>query len=150
MKNPSQAAQNKTSCKKTARLQNGAAENECIETARQLQLVLEEEAEKIKRFAGSELIEVISRKEFLIGELSQRLSGLESAPGARPAVSGPLKAVLEKIDALNRSNRHFIQNALSHWRDMLSLLCPAGYGPGAERTKGGARPPKGLAFSREI
>ncbi len=151
MKKLSQAAQRKISVQdKISRLPEGAAETECIETARQLQTVLEEEAEKLKNFAGSELIEVISRKEFLVGELSQRLGSLDKEPGTRPSISAHLKAVLERIDRLNRSNRHFIENSLSHWRDMLSILCPAGYGPKAERTTSPARTPKGLAFSREI
>ncbi len=150
MKNLSQAAQNKISAQDQQRRQDGAAETECIDTAVQLQFVLEEEAEKLKRFAGAELIEVISRKEFLVEELSQRLGRLKPEPNARPTVSANLKAVLERIDSLNRSNRHFIQNSLSHWRDMISILCPAGYGPKAERTTASAEARKGMAFSREI
>ena len=151
MNGPSQATQNETGgLARGSQPQNGDAGTECIEIARELLLVLEEEAEKLKLFAGAELLEVISRKEFLVEELSQKLGPLKSTAGSQHAVPAPLKTLLEKIDALNRSNKHFIQNSLSHWQDLLSLLCPVGYGPSAEGKTGGANPPKGLAFSREI
>ncbi len=147
----SQAAQNDTAgSDRVPQPENGGAGTECLQTARELQLVLEEEAEKLKRFAGAELLEVISRKEFLVEELSQKLGALKKTADTQPAIPASLKAVLEKIDALNRSNKNFIQNSLAHWQDLLSLLCPAGYGPTAEGKTGIARPPKGLAFSREI
>jgi len=126
------------------------AEAECIEAAWEIQVVLEEEAEALKRFAGADLLKLISWKEFLVGEFSQKLDRLRTTPGAPLAVSASLKAILGKIDALNRSNKYFIQSSLSHWQDLLSLLGPSGYGPAAEEVKSGSRPPKGLAFSREI
>ena len=129
---------------------SGDPELECIGAARELQMVLEEESELLRRFAGAELVRLLSRKEFSIEDLFNKLEGLKASRGGKNAVTGPLREILEKIEAMNRSNRIFIQSSLSHWQDLLSLLCPTGYGPTAEMGKSGTPAPKGLSFSREI
>lgn len=124
-----------------------AIEVECIAAATELQTVLEEEAQLLKRFAGAELVRLLSRKEFSVRELSGRLADLKRAKGDGCKAGAPLRKMLAKIDRLNRANDIFIQGSLAHWRELLSLLRPAAYGPGAE--KGLKPPPKGLSFRRE-
>ncbi len=125
------------------------AELQCLDCARRLHQTLEQEARVLKKFAGSELLPVITAKEFQVDELGRELERLKDGREKVP-LSGPLRDVLASIEGLNRSNELFVQSALAYWRDFLSLLCPACYGPGAEAHKGGMPAPKGLSFSREI
>lgn len=124
------------------------AESECLATARELHLVLREESGILKRFAGSELLQVIAKKEFLICDLGNKLGSLTQT--GRVPVASPLGDILGEIDRMNNANRFFIEKSLEHWQDLLSLFCPSGYGPTGETQRSGPPSAKGYAFSREI
>lgn len=127
-------------------------ESDCLATAQQLHQVLKSEADILKRFAKADLLQLISRKESLINELGQQLECLKNADGQTLSLSEPLKDLLGKIDALNRSNSVFIQRSLAHWQDFLSVLIPSGYRPPGPGSGSGAHSavPRGFAFSREV
>jgi flagellar biosynthesis/type III secretory pathway chaperone len=129
---------------------NTQVESECISTAQELHLVLKEEADILRRFAKADLLRLISKKEFLINELGQKLQCLKDADGHVIPISGSLKDLLEKIDQLNRSNRFFIQRSLAYWQDFLSIFIPAGYGPSGGSPGPGSPLPRGFSFSREV
>ncbi len=128
---------------------NGETEKPCLDCARRLHQTLEQEALVLKKFSGSELLPLIATKEFQVGELGRELARLKDGR-EKISLSGPLRDVLTSIERLNRSNRLFVQSSLAYWQELLSILCPAGYGPGAEAQKSGSQTPKGLSFSREI
>ena len=126
------------------------AETECLATARELNQVLEQEADILKRFAKDELLKLIPGKEFLINELGQKLQGLKNTGGEVLSISQPLKDLLEKISRLNGSNRVFIQRSLAHWQDFLSVLIPSRYRPPGGNPGSYPAIPRGLSFSREV
>jgi len=120
-------------------------DSECIHTARELQVLLEQEKDVLKRFAGNELLSLIPQKEFLVSELRSKLVCLKS----REDVSATLKELLSQINEMNTANGLFIKKSLSHWQDLLAIFIPPSYGPGG--SGGGAAPrTRGLTFSREI
>ncbi len=124
------------------------AESDCLATALELQLLLKEEADILKRFAGSELLWLIPKKEMLVSELGQKLN-MDKAGGGSTMSSNQLKVLLGEIDELNRTNGLFILRTLSYWQDLLSIFSPQTYGP----SRDGSRPApalRGHAFSREI
>jgi flagellar biosynthesis/type III secretory pathway chaperone len=125
---------------------NTEAESECLLAAQELHRVLQEEADILRRFAKADLLHVISKKEFLLNELGQKLQSLKDADEQAMSISGPLKDILKKIDQVNRSNRLFIQRSLGYWQDLLSIFIPSGYG----RSRSGSAVPRGFAFSREV
>lgn len=125
-----------------------AADSDCLATALELQLLLKEEADILKRFAGSELLWLIPKKEMLVSELGQKLNA-DKAGGGSTLSSDELKVLLGEIDELNRTNGLFILRTLSYWQDLLSIFSPQTYGP----SRDGSRPApalRGHAFSREI
>ena len=126
------------------------AESDCLDTARELHGVLQEEADILRRFAKNDLLELIPRKEFLINELWQKLEWFKSVNGQIVSVSGPLRDQLLGIDRLNRSNRVFIERSLAHWQDFLSIFIPSGYRPNGGNPGGRQNVPRGFAFSREV
>ena len=128
----------------------GEAESDCLLTAQELHRVVTQESEMLKRFAKAELLRLISRKEFLVNELGQKLQCLKTADGRIPSLLEPLKDLLVKIDRINRSNHIFIQRSLAHWQAFLSVLIPSGYGPPGEHSRYRARVPRGFTFSREV
>lgn len=123
-------------------------EAECLVAATELQSILEEEALILKRFGGAELLPLVSRKQFTICELARKLDSLRPSQSGLLDLSEPLKQKLRIINAMNHSNRYFIQDSLSLCRDMLSILRPPSYGP----TNGTKAPhaPKGRSFNREV
>ncbi len=133
-------------------LGNGSAstESDCVAAALELQLILKEEADILKRFASNELLRLLPRKEFSIGELQRQLNVLKGADGTHAKLSDPLKNLLREIDAMNRSNRLFIERSLSHWQDLISVFSPPSYGPNLDGTKSAQPPARGLTFCREI
>jgi hypothetical protein len=126
------------------------AETECISAARELLLALKEEADILRRFAKADLLRLISKKEFLINELGQKLQCLKNEDGQIIAISEPLKDLLKQIEQLNRSNQFFIQRSLAYWQDLLSIFIPTGYRPPGGSTNTGSAAPKGFSFSREV
>ncbi|MEN6441093.1 MAG: hypothetical protein ABFD97_21200 [Syntrophobacter sp.] len=123
-------------------------ETECLTAALELQSILEEESLILKRFGGTELLPLISRKQFSICELARKLDSLRPSQNNDFAISEPLKQTLRKIQAMNHSNRYFIQDSLSLCQDLLSILRPQGYGP-ADGAKA-PHAPKGRSFNREV
>ncbi|MEM5788739.1 MAG: hypothetical protein AAGU11_15625 [Syntrophobacteraceae bacterium] len=124
-------------------------ELECIRDAGKLETILLEEARALQSFDGAGLLKLMPTKALCASELSRSLDLLLESRGTELNISRPLRDLLERIRTLNDSNRYFIENSLSHWRDILSLFHPAAYGPTA--TGSNCTPsPKGLAFSREV
>ena len=127
---------------------------ECIGTARELLEVLKEEAGALKRFAGNELVPLLSKKEFLINELGEKLGALHVSRDAEGPGAGPYSPVLRRlikgIKELNESNRHFISSTLGYWQDFIAALLPRNYGPSPDQAKSFPAGIKGLSFSREV
>ncbi|MCE5334546.1 MAG: flagellar protein FlgN [Desulfobacteraceae bacterium] len=119
-------------------------ELECIDTARELQTILEREKDVLRRFDGNELLMLIPHKEFLLSELNSKLHFLDGAH-----VSVALKDLLAGIEELNSNNGLFIRRSLSYWQDLLSIFAPPSYGPGGTGASMAPRS-RGLTFSREI
>ena len=129
---------------------NSPFQSECLPTALDLLEILRNEAEILTRFAGSELLQLVPKKEYLVSELEWKLqSAKEEGEGSLPA-SDSFKALLGEIGKLNTSNGVFIEKSLSFWRDFLSIFSPPSYGPAGKKTRRGVRPPKGVTFAREI
>lgn len=129
----------------TLRNDSASTESDCIAAALELQLILKEEADILRRFAANELLRLLPRKEFSIGELQGQLNVLKDAN-----LSDPLRNLLSEIDVMNRSNRLFIKRSLSHWRNLISIFSPPSYGPSFDGSKVVQPPARGLTFSREI
>jgi flagellar biosynthesis/type III secretory pathway chaperone len=125
-------------------------QSECLATALELLEVLREEAGILKRFKGAELLRLVPRKEYLVRELEWKLQSAKEAGEAFPPASDSYKALLREIDELNTTNGVFIEKTLSYWQDLLAIFLPQGYGPAGKKTASQARPPRGLAFAREI
>ncbi|MHC1725555.1 MAG: hypothetical protein AB9866_06020 [Syntrophobacteraceae bacterium] len=125
------------------------AESECLTTARELRILLQDEAGILKRFAGSELLWLIPKKELLINELGQKLNTRFSGQRS-PSNADHLRSLLGEIDEMNRSNGLFILRTLSYWQDLLSIFSPRTYGPAGEGSRSPAPAIRGRAFSREI
>jgi len=126
------------------------AESECLATARELNQILEQEADILKRFAKTDLLKLIPGKEFLVNELGQKLRCLKDEGGEVFSISQPLKDLLKKIDLLNGSNRVFIQRSLAHWQDFLSVLIPSRYRPPGRNPGDYPVVPRGFSFNREV
>ena len=126
------------------------------ELAIQLEQLLGQEAEILKRFENQELLKILHRKESLIRELAAKLNDLEKAKnGNTDIVRGPqylsMKTCLREIEKLNRSNQAFIEGTLSHYQQFIDCLCPSNYHPrhvNEPRQELGAF--KGLTFRKEI
>ncbi len=123
-------------------------EYECFAAARELQSILEEESVILKRFGRAELLPLVSRKQFAVCELARRLDTLRPSHNGKFNLSDPLKQTLKKIHTMNLSNSHFIRYSLSLCQDMLSILCPAGYGPADGQNT--MKAPKGRSFNMEV
>ena len=126
------------------------------QTAEQMRCLLQKEADTLRRFETRELLEITHRKESLVRELAQKMNNLKDAEGdlkdsQQSPQYGSLKACLEEMDRLNRSNRVFIQGALAHYQDFVECLCPTSYAPhrpGEQRKDLAAF--KGLSLRKEI
>ncbi len=128
----------------------GSSESECLTTALELRELLEEEADVLKRFAGAELLWLVSRKESLINEMGWKINALKRQYGESLRISDTLKEVLGDIDRLNRSNGIFIERSLAHWEDFLTIFSPPSYKPGGDTTRLPIPAQRGRAFCREI
>ncbi len=136
------------------------AMNACLASAGDLVGVLKEESEVIKAFDAERLLPLLSRKEFLAGDLSRRMEALrgyrerrEKEKGAgSPLLVGEcearLRELLREIDRLNAFNRVFIEHSLDHWRKMTAGMELPIYGPSSNRAGGGVRG-KGFHFRGE-
>ena len=129
---------------------NSPFQSECLATALDLLDVLRNEADILKRFAGTELVQLVPKKEYLVNELEWKLqSAKEAGEGFLPA-SDSFKALLCEISELNASNGFFIEKSLSYWQDLLSVFLPKGYGPDGKAAKRPALSRRGMVFRREV
>ena len=126
------------------------------ELAEQLEQLLRQEAETLRRFENQELLKILHRKESLILELAEKLNDFEKVKnGHRDMSRGPqylsLKNCLREIEKLNRSNRVFIEGALSHYEHFIDCLCPSCYHPRhVNEPRQELAAFKGLTFRKEI
>jgi flagellar biosynthesis/type III secretory pathway chaperone len=126
------------------------------ELAEQLEQLLRQEAETLKRFENQELLRIVHRKQSLILELAEKLRDLEKAKNGHTDLSrGPqylsLKRCLREIEKLNSSNRVFIEGALSHYQHFIDCLCPSCYHPRhVNEPRQELAVFKGLTFRKEI
>jgi hypothetical protein len=126
------------------------------ELALQLEQLLGQEAETLRRFEKQELLKILHRKESLIRELAAKLKDLEKAKNGHKDMSQApqylsLKTCLRNIEKLNRSNQAFIQGTLSHYHHFIDCLCPSSYHPrSVSEPRQGLAAFKGLTFRKEI
>jgi flagellar biosynthesis/type III secretory pathway chaperone len=123
---------------------------ECLDSAIELLEILRAEAEILKRFAGSELLALVPKKEFLVSELEWKLKSAGEAGVNSFADSDSLGGILDEIARLNASNGIFIEKSLSYWQGLMSIFVPTGYGPTGEVTRRLPVSPKGAAFRRKV
>jgi flagellar biosynthesis/type III secretory pathway chaperone len=127
-----------------------------LAAAEELLLVLEEEAEILKRFKSEELLNLLPRKELLVGKLHRKMVALHEAESEGrdtewDSLRARLKSCLNEIQKLNDSNRVFIEGTLSYWQEFLDIFRrPSLYGSGLQGAQGQAYALKGLAFSKEV
>jgi flagellar biosynthesis/type III secretory pathway chaperone len=129
---------------------------DACELAGQLEQLLRQEAETLRRFENQELLKILHRKESLIRELAAKMNALEEAKnGHTDTIRGPqylsLKTCLREIEKLNRSNRAFIEGSLSHYQHFIDCLCPSSYHPHhVNEPRQELAAFKGLTFRKEI
>jgi flagellar biosynthesis/type III secretory pathway chaperone len=127
-----------------------------LAAAEELLQVLEEEAEILKRFKSEELLNLLPRKELLVGELHRKMMALHASEGDGrktewDSLRARLKSCLNGIQKLNDSNRVFIEGTLSYWQEFLDIFRrPSLYGSGCQGAQRQAYALKGLAFSKEV
>jgi flagellar biosynthesis/type III secretory pathway chaperone len=126
------------------------------ELAGQLEQLLGQEAETLRRFENQELLKILHRKESLIRELAAKLDDLEKAKDGHTDVRQTppylsLKSCLRRIEKLNRSNQAFIEGTLSHYQHFIDCLCPSSYHRRhANEPRQELATFKGLTFRKEI
>lgn len=129
---------------------------EAHELAGQLEGLLGQEAETLRRFENSKLLKILHRKESLVRELAAKLNDFQKVKNGHTDVSQApqylsLKTCLREIQRLNRSNQAFIRGTLSHCQHFIDCLCPSSYRP-----RPGHEPRqeltafKGLTFRKEV
>jgi flagellar biosynthesis/type III secretory pathway chaperone len=129
---------------------------DAFELAGQLEQLLGQEGETLRRFKNQELLKILHRKESLIGELAAKLNDLEKAKKGHPDMSQTppypsLKTCLREIEKLNRSNQAFIEGTLSHYQHFIACLCPSSYHPRhVKEPRQELAAFKGLTFRKEI
>ncbi|MGV8074858.1 MAG: hypothetical protein AB2L11_09935 [Syntrophobacteraceae bacterium] len=128
----------------------------CIEKAESLLEILVEEAEILRRFSGSELLELLPQKERLSAELREDILRLEEVKWKDEACVigssgyGLLQVRLKEIMRINESNLVFISETLSHYTDLLGCFRPSSYGPDVdESAKQKKINCKGMMFTKE-
>lgn len=127
-----------------------------LAVAEELLRVLEEEAEILKHFKSEELLNLLPRKELLVGDLHQKMIALSASEsdGRKTewdSLRARLKSRLNEIQKLNDSNRVFIEGTLSYWQEFLDIFRrPSLYGSGRQGAQNQAYALKGLAFSKEV
>ena len=123
---------------------------ECVMIAEELLDALRDEAQRLRQHDRRDFLEVVSRKEFLVRELGDRMrvfgdGKLDTNDPVYPAFKN---AVME-IDRLNRANEVFIRGSLEYWQDFLSAFNLPAYGPTADETRKKTMAPRGLSLNRE-
>ena len=126
----------------------------CMEKAEELLQVLEEEAEELRNFQGSRLLELLPRKEALTRELFVRVQALkQESERQKIPIAGlyrALKGSLDEIVRLNRSNAVFIEGSLAYYNGLMDCVLPTSYGRGHDAASRRKIAVKGLAVSKEV
>jgi flagellar biosynthesis/type III secretory pathway chaperone len=124
--------------------------SECLSTALELLDCLKAEASILRRFAGTELMTLIPRKEYLVSELKWKIEGAGEAGEDLFSAPDSFKALLEDIDKLNNSNGLFIKKSISYWQGLLSVFSPPSYDHAGNFARRLPRSPNGIAFRKKV
>jgi hypothetical protein len=130
--------------------ENGRPDSDFLATALELLETLRTEEKVLKKFSAPELLALLPQKEYLVNELGWKLRAAKEAGPDSLTVSDSFKTLLAEISRLNAANEVFIKRSLSYWRDLQSILLPAGYSRAGREGASSMRPPSGITFQREV
>ncbi len=130
--------------------QEGGGDRELLEAALELLEALRAEEQILRKFAATELLALLPKKEYLVNEFGWKLKSAMNADAGSFTVSDALKPLLAEICRLNASNAIFIKSALSYWRELQAILLPQSYSRNGRKDCDAVRPPNGITFAREV